>query len=119
MDIADMLELSDLMSFQSTCRHIGKQVSRSVEAAKKALVIGFEGEARIHQISHMYNSYFCRLKKDRFAELAEFEKVGEASKNAKLLCSWCTDFHPAAEFHTEQVAKPANERVCIGATAKL
>ncbi|KAJ4353539.1 uncharacterized protein N0V89_005269 [Didymosphaeria variabile] len=119
MSIADLLELTDLMSFQSTCRHIARQVDGSVKAGKSVATNGTTGDQRNERISQLYNQYFWRLRKDRFAELAALEQANDVLVKEKLLCVWCTDFHAASKFHQDQVSRNAHERMCIGATATV
>ncbi|KAL1607965.1 hypothetical protein SLS60_002904 [Paraconiothyrium brasiliense] len=119
MDIAEYLELTDLMSFQSTCRQIARQVDSSVKAGKSVLTNGTTGDDRNERISQQYNQYFWRLRKYRFTELAALEKTSDVLAKERLLCVWCTDFHAATEFHQDQIPLNAHERMCIGATASL
>jgi hypothetical protein len=116
------------MCFQSTCRHVNRQLHDSVKTQRQQVgeslkevrgsIVTYNSRV-LNNISRYYNQYFWRLRKDRFAELAAQEQATDVYTKDKLLYVWCTDFHPASEFSTDQLATQAHERMCIGATATV
>lgn len=106
VEIAGRLQLVDLFALQLTCRGIAKSLAEIVQEAKRTST----------DRAVQYARFLWRCRQARFAVLAQTEKPGE---DPKLLCSWCTDLHPASYFSPKQITKNPRERMCLGVDAKL
>jgi hypothetical protein len=84
---------------------------------------------RISRLDKLINAgrkeFAYRCHHHRFQQMCDVEEnasileISGAAASAKLLCSFCLDFHPASTFDATEVRKTSRERQCKGSKASL
>ena len=117
LDIFDLLPPVDALSLGMTCKYL--RGLSSTNGVQKQL----EG---LQADSGDFDEYAWRLRKDCFNRLAEYEEANTSSRRYtpydKLLCSYCTDFHPSSAFGALEQECPAiiaSERQCTASAGTI
>ncbi|KAH6868744.1 hypothetical protein BKA58DRAFT_421973 [Alternaria rosae] len=113
LDILELLPPVDALSLRMTCRHIW-----DLSSTFQSCLRGPQGGD--------FDEYAWRLRKDCFNRIAEYEETNTISRRytpfEKLLCSYCTDFHPSSAFGALERECPAiiaSERQCTASAGTI